>query len=276
MKLLLCFLLFMSGCSHLFYQPTRIGYVDPARLKLSYQDIYFSSLDGVKLHSWFFKSTTKSSKGTLIFFHGNAQNLSAHYLNLIWVLNEGYNLFVFDYRGYGQSEGVPNQKGIYLDALAALEMGRELNNQHGNGKLVVYGQSLGGIISLRAIPDFKYADDIDLIVQDSTFTSYQNIAFDKLTSRWFLWPISPLAYVLVSDEMNSKDVISKITRPTLVIVGKKDEIVPPSQGESLYKELSTKKWLWELPEGTHIDVFHHANFKYRKEFLDLIDKLTQQ
>lgn len=278
MKLFVFLVIFLStSCSHVFYQPSRHEYLNPLKIKLSYQDVYFPASDGVKLHSWFFKSTIPQSKGTLIFFHGNAQNISSHYLNLIWILNEGYNLFVFDYRGYGQSEGKPSQSGIYLDALAALEKGHELNSANGNGLLVVYGQSLGGIISLRAIPDFKHQDDIDFIVQDSTFMSYQDVAFTKLTQRWFLWPISPLAYVLVSDEMASSKVIGKIKSPTLVITGLKDEIVPPKEGKELYSKLvSEKKWLWELPEGMHINVFHHDNLKWRYEFLKLLDSIAQK
>lgn len=269
-------LLFITGCSHLFYQPSRKQFFSPEQFKLTYKDIYFESLDGTKLHSWFFPVTGKA-KGTIILFHGNAQNLSTHFMNLAWIIKQGYNLFIFDYRGYGKSEGEPDQKGIYEDALAALGKGRELNLTHGGGLYIVYGQSLGGIISMRALADYKDISAVDLIVQDSTFSSYKKIAFDRMTSRWFLYPLSPLAYLTVSDEYASDKIIHCIKNPTLVIVGQKDPVIPQSFGKQIFKEIgSKKKWLWKLPEGVHIDVFHGGQESYREKFLQLLESIHKE
>jgi fermentation-respiration switch protein FrsA (DUF1100 family) len=271
--LLFIFTLLGQSCSHVFYQPSPKHFVDPAQFKLKYQDVYFKAQDGTKLHGWFFPAKTDSPKGTIVQFHGNAQNLSTHFFSLIWMIDHGYNLFTFDYRGYAKSEGKPNQAGIYLDALAALGQARDFNQKHGNGKFIVYGQSLGGAISLRALPDWKHYAEVSLTVLDSTFGSYKDIAFDKLTSRWFLYPFSPLAWLLVSDKYAADEVLHKITRPTLVIVGKKDTIVPPKFGKMIYQGIKTpKKWLWKLPEGQHIDAYHHAQGLYRQQFLEFIDK----
>lgn len=274
MRFLALILLSVLGqsCSHVFYQPSPKHFVDPAQFKLKYEDIFFSSEDGTRLHGWFFPATTKKPKGTVVQFHGNAQNISTHFFSLIWLTQEGYNLFTFDYRGYAKSEGEPSQSGIYKDALAALDKGWELSEKNGKGKFIVYGQSLGGAISLRALPDWKNFENVSLIVMDSAFDSYKDIAFDKLSSRWFLWPISPLAFVLVSDEYGADEVFDKITRPTLVIVGMKDEIVPAKFGKRIYKGIKTKeKWLWKLPNGHHIDAYHHEQGKYRKELVQFLE-----
>jgi fermentation-respiration switch protein FrsA (DUF1100 family) len=274
---LLLSLYFLQSCSHVFYQPNSHQYVNPTAFKLDYQDIYFDSMDGTKLHGWFFPAKGEVAKGTIVQFHGNAQNLSSHFFSLIWLVSEGYNLFTFDYRGYGKSEGTPNQKGIYLDALAALEKGDELNQEWGKGKLIIYGQSLGGAISLRAIPDSKVEPRMDLVVMDSTFSSYKEIAFNKLASRWFLLPISPLAFVLVSDEYSSKKVFDRIKRPTLVIVGEQDAIVPPKFGKEIYKGVaSKKKWLWKVPNGAHTDVYHHGKGEFRQKFVDFLEMHTKK
>jgi fermentation-respiration switch protein FrsA (DUF1100 family) len=263
-----------QGCSHVFYQPSPKHFVDPAQFKLKYEDIYFKSSDGTKLNGWFFPAKTKNPKGTIVQFHGNAQNISTHFFSLIWLIDEGYNLFTFDYRGYAKSEGKPSQAGIYKDALAAFDKAWEYHEKNGGGKFIIYGQSTGGAISLRAIPDWKGYDKISLIVMDSAFSSYKDIAFDKLTSRWFLYPISPLAFVLVSDEYAADEVFDKIKKPTLVIVGKKDPVVPPKCGKVIYKGVAAKeKWLWELPNGGHIDAYHHENGIYRKQFTDFLDHL---
>jgi len=266
-----------QSCSHVFYQPSPKHFTDPAQFKLKYQDVFFHAQDGTKLHGWFFPAKTKKVKGTIVQFHGNAQNISTHFFSLIWLIEQGYNLFTFDYRGYAKSEGKPNQAGIYLDALAAMDKGYELNKEHGKGKLVIYGQSLGGNISLRAIPDWQYRNEISLVVMDSTFSSYQDIGFDKLTDRWFLIPFSPLAFVLVSDAYASDKVFDQITEPTLVIVGMQDRIVPAKFGKKIYKGIKSKdKWLWKLPNGNHIDAFHHDKGFYRKEFLDFLDQIPQK
>lgn len=272
--MLLSLLVMFVGCSNVFYQPSPQHFVDPGQFKLTYEDLYFKSGDGTTLHAWFFPARTKIVKGTIVQFHGNAQNISTHFFSLIWLIDQGYNLFTFDYRGYAKSEGSANQAGIYLDALAAFEKAQELHEKNGGGKFVVYGQSTGGAIALRAVPDYKKNKDISLIVMDSAFSSYQDIAFDKLKSRWFLFPISPLAFLLVSDEYAADEVFNKITRPTLVIVGMKDHVVPPKFGKKIFKGIASKdKWLWKLPEGGHIDAYHHQGNKYRQKFLDVLDKI---
>jgi fermentation-respiration switch protein FrsA (DUF1100 family) len=270
-------LIFFQGCSHVFYQPSAKHFLDPAQFKISYEDVWFKSQDGTKLHGWFFKAKTSKPKGTIVQFHGNGENISTHFYSLIWLIDQGYNLFTFDYRGYAKSEGKPSQAGIYQDALAAFDKALEYHQQNGNGKFVIYGQSTGGAISLRAIPDWKHYDKITLIVMDSAFYSYQDIAFDKLSSHWFLLPFSPLAYVLVSDKYASDEVFNRITKPVLVIVGMKDPVVPSKFGKRIYKGVASKeKWLWKLPEGAHINAFHHSEgMIYREKFVKFLDQISQ-
>lgn len=271
MKILL--LLLLTACTNLFYQPANRQFYTPDQFKLTFEDLYFPSLDGTKLHGWFLRARGEP-KGTIVQFHGNAENISSHFLNLAWLVNEGYNLFTFDYRGYWKSDGHPEPDGVYLDALAALEKGLELHKNHGGGQFVVFGQSLGGAISLRAIPDFKGRDEIDLIVQDSTFSSYEDIAADRLASVWFLWPFSPLAYVLVSDKYASEAVFDKIIWPTLVITGGKDNVMPKKFGKKIFKNIATtEKWYWHVENAPHISSFHVDQGRWRKEFIRLLDQL---
>jgi fermentation-respiration switch protein FrsA (DUF1100 family) len=273
---ILLLILFCSGCSHLFYQPTKKHFLDPKQFKLTYEDVFFTSKDGTKLHGWFFKAKTQDVKGTVVQFHGNAQNISTHFFSLIWMIDHGYNLFTFDYRGYGKSEGEGSQKGVYEDALAAIETGHSFYAANGAGKFIIYGQSLGGIISSRAVVDSKYKDEITLLVQDSTFSSYQNLAFEKTSHSWLLFIVSPLVYVLVSDEYASDKVLDKLKIPVLVIVNQKDDVIPQKFGKKIYKKLKTEKWLWKYPNGRHIETFHHDQGRARGEFLRLLDQLPQR
>ncbi len=272
---LIFFLLFFSGCSHVFYQPTRKHFLDPRKqFKLEYDDITFKSKDGTRLHGWFFKAKAKEVKGTIVQFHGNAENISTHFFSLVWLIDHGYNLFTFDYRGYGKSDGYAFQEGVYEDALAALDQGLDLRNNNGGGKFVVYGQSLGGNIALRALPDWKEQKKVSLFVLDSTFASYQDVAFHKISHSWLLFWLSPLTFVVISDKYAADEVMDKVRNPVLVIVGQKDEVIPQKFGKIIYKGLKTeKKWLWKLPDGRHIDAYHHAGGMYRGPFLKLLDQL---
>lgn len=274
----LLLLLSALSCSSVFYQPTKKHYLEPRKqLGLDYLDFTFDSKDGTRLNGWFFPARTKVVKGTVIQFHGNAQNLSSHFLNLIWLSEQGYNLFVFDYRGYGKSAGTSDQKGVYDDALAALDKAWELHESHGKGQFVVFGQSLGGIIALRSVPDWKGKENVSLLVLDSTFASYQDIAFYKTSHNWLLFLVSPLSYLVVSDEYAADKVWKKVKAPTLVIVGQKDDVIPQQFGKKIFKNLETKpKFLWKLPNGGHINVFHHDHGIYRERFLTLLESLRQR
>ena len=278
-KLIILLTLFLLvSCSHVFYQPTTTTYFTPDQFKLDYKEYKFKSQDGTELDSWLIKADPKAKRrGLIVHFHGNAQNLSAHFLNLAWATKEGFDLFIFDYRGYGKSKGSPDQKGVYEDALSAMKFGYDLYTQakkSNTEKFVIYGQSLGGVISLRAIADYEFKDKVDLLVLDSTFLSYKKIGFDKLTDIWFLVPFSPLAYVLVSDAYAADETLSQVNMPTLVIVGEKDRVVPSKFGKRIYKEShAEKKWIWKLDNGQHIDGFHVDQGKYRADFLQLIDSI---
>jgi fermentation-respiration switch protein FrsA (DUF1100 family) len=276
MRLLILILAGFLGqaCSHVFYQPSARHYVDPAKFNLKYEDVYFRAEDGTRLHGWFFPARSGTVKGTVVQFHGNAQNISTHFYSLVWLLDRGYNLFTFDYRGYAKSEGRPSQTGIYLDALAAIDRAHAFHRERGGGKFVIYGQSTGGAISLRALPDWKERDRVDLVVMDSAFSSYQAIAFDKLYSRWFLWPFSPLVYLLISDAYAADAVFDRVTRPLLVITGARDEIVPAKFGKVIYEGVASRlKWHWKLATGAHIDAYFIEQGAQRERFVRFLDEL---
>ena len=146
------FFILFTSCSHLLYQPDRILYLDPKSLNLAPKEIFLESEPGVRLFAWYFETRQPNSKGTIIRFHGNAQNMSSHYLSLTWLIEKGYNLFTFDYRGYGRSEGEPDQEGTYKDALAALNLAWELHKKQSGEKFIVYGQSLDGRRAMSSTP----------------------------------------------------------------------------------------------------------------------------
>lgn len=203
--------------------------------------------------------------------------MSSHYLSLAWLIPKGYNLFTFDYRGYGQSEGSPSQKGLYHDALAALEQAWRYHVDSKALRFVVYGQSLGGAVAMRALPDWPGHDHVDLLVLDSTFLSYKEVASRLLASRWLTWIFQPLPYLLVSDEYSAAAALSENRRPLLIIHDRDDPIVPFACGVEILERASQPKEFWELRNGIHIGVFSEEHpssptTDYRARFIQVLER----
>lgn len=263
------------SCTSLFYQPDSYFYSDPKALKLNYEEKTLPSKDGTQLAYWYFKSEKKLAKRSLIlFFHGNAQNISSHYYNLAWIVPEGHDFIIFDYRGYGVSEGKPNPKAVRSDAEAMLDFAYGEFKKGGYQNFVVYGQSLGGNILLDGLKNFAHKDEVSLAIFDSTFLSYQELARDKLKKAIITYPLNFLAYVLVSDETAAEAYAKDFTRPTLIIHGDVDPVIPFKFGEEFYEKIGAKqKWLWKVEDGQHIDVFARHEKKYQKKFLEFLNQL---
>lgn len=272
-------LLIDSACSNIFYQPSRKLFFDPSKFGLVYEEVNFQSGDGTKLHGWFFSVRAGvKEQGTIIQFHGNAENISTHFLSLVWITEHGYNLFIFDYRGYGKSEGEPSQKMLNADALSALKYGLMKKKQQKkinlDAKLIVYGQSLGGTVLLRALNELEEKSSIDAVVIESSFYSYQEIAREILASSFITWLFQPLAYVLVSDQFAPKYVIENISPiPILVIHGDNDAIVPFHHGKKIYDLAGEPKWFWRIKGGGHINAMFAHNKLYRKNLVRFLEKL---
>jgi len=134
--------LLQTGCSSVFFYPDKTTYITPDRLNLDYEDVYLDTADGETLHGWWLPAKTDGpSKGTIYYLHGNAQNVSAHILNVAWLPPKGYNVFTLDYRGYGQSTGAADIEGTLHDVETGL---RWLAEHHTDQPLFLLGQSLGG------------------------------------------------------------------------------------------------------------------------------------
>jgi uncharacterized protein len=269
-------MIFLTGCGGLFYHPTSYLYSDPHTKNLTFTNEYISTSDNHKVHSWFFNTPVENKEKSLVlFFHGNAQNLSAHYLNFEWLPKAGHDFIIFDYRGYGITPGNPSAKGLHQDALAMINFAKKTYKQNKDKykKFILYAQSLGSIVALRALADIEDHQFIDLLVLDSPFDSYLEIAQEKVAANLITIPFYPLTYLLFSDEMAPKKFISSFKIPTLVIHSINDPIVPYKLGRKLYNTLETTKWFWKLESPGHTDIFFVEKGKYRKKFLDFIEKI---
>ena len=139
----------LAGCDSLLFYPSPNLPLDPARLGLAYRDVTIETSDGVHLQGWFLPSRGPQ-RGTVLFFHGNAQNIGAHLPNVAWLPDQGFSVLLFDYRGFGRSQGKPTLEGVGLDGEAALRQVFGLAGVDPD-RVVVFGQSLGAAIAISAL-----------------------------------------------------------------------------------------------------------------------------
>lgn len=265
----------MTSCSSLFYYPDKVMYYPPEANGYKAEEHIFESADGEKLWSWFIKTEKLQPnglpKGLIVQFHGNAANLTAHYASLVWLTREGYDLFTFDYRGYGKSTGGPDQEGLLKDGAAALTYSEKL---YRGGKRVYVGQSLGGAVLLRTLSDLNRWPEI--VVSESSFLSYRWIAKKKMASHWLTWLFSPLGSLLVSDHASAEKVPPKIPDDVCLIVihDKSDTVTPFETSEKIYDEAGTKcKSFLVEDRGGHVEYLAKEPKENRLKFLKLLEKL---
>ncbi|MGE3386135.1 MAG: alpha/beta hydrolase [Bdellovibrionales bacterium] len=261
---------FLCGCSSFLYQPTRQRYVDPAKLEHPPHEIHFHDVNGTDLVAWHFKPKSPA-KARLVFFHGNAQNISSHFVSLYWLVDQGYEFLIFDYPGYGISTGAPTPKNTIEAGVAALQW---LYGQQPARPLAVFGQSLGGAVALRAAVQVKGQIPLCLVTVDSTFTSYKKAARDLLATHWATWLFQPLAGLTLSDRFAPDKHIGKLAPiPLTVIHGEKDSIVHPRHGREVFEQAGQPKEFWLVPQGQHIGVFNGANREiFRARFLKSLNQ----
>jgi fermentation-respiration switch protein FrsA (DUF1100 family) len=254
----------VASCDGLFYFPSRSNFLDPVSIGFPYQDVVFSSLDGTRLHGWFFAASgaPDRAKATVIHFHGNAENISTHFQAAAWLANEGFNVFAFDYRGYGQSDGTANREGIQEDAVAAIRWVRERPDVDAD-RLILFGQSLGAAIAVHVAAGQERLG-LRAVVLESGFSSYREIARDKLAGSVFTWAFQwPLSF-LVSEPDAPRDDIAKIAPvPVLIIHGTADPIVPYHHAQTLYAAAGEPKTFWTIPDGGHTSAFGRLGEIYR-------------
>ena len=243
----------MAGCNNLFFFPSRE--MRPAD-GLRFEDIQFQSQDGTALHGWYLPADKKF--GSILFLHGNAENLSTHVWATTWLQAAGYSVFIFDYRGYGQSASDADLEGAFLDAQAAFNWlaGRETN------KVIVYGQSLGGAIALGAFSNAEFTDRIAAFVFEGVFSSYRRIAREKLAAFFLTWPLQYPLSLLVSDQYAPDRMAASFRNiPTVVVHSEQDRIVPFHHGEELSRALGAP--LWSTSRPSHGDAFIEEDLQRR-------------
>ena len=257
--------LYFSQSRLLYYpdMPSRALEASPADIGLAYDTVRLTARDGTRLHAWFVPATT--ARGTLLFNHGNAGNI-AHRLDSINLFHSlGLNVLIFDYRGYGESDGKPSEKGTYLDVKAAWNYLLE-ERMISPEEIIIFGRSLGAAMAADLASQHPSAG----VILESAFTSVPDMAAS-------LYPWLPVR-LLSRYRYNNLDKIGRITVPLLVVHSRDDEIIPYTHGEQLFAAATEPKQFLEL-RGGHNDGYHVSRKVYTKavqQFLDEILPLSSQ
>ena len=247
-----------KGGNQLFYFPTKPAETTPEKRGLAFEEITFSTVDDVELHGWFLPvKKPQSVKGTVVFSHGNAGAVG-HHLGLVdWLPSEGYQVLMYDYRGFGKSAGSPTREGLIRDVEAAFAYARSRPEVAGR-KIYSYAHSLGGAKSIVALTRTKIPE-LRAVITDGTFASYEEMA--EIMAGNF-------GKNLVSDELSPKAYVAKLPVPLLIVHGTADEIVPIAQGRSLFAAAVPRKTFFEVKGGKHGDSLARNHGEYRKKMLD--------
>jgi len=237
--------------------PTGFSRIETA-VRLNISEVWFNAEDGVNLHGWFVPHTAPIA--TLLMCHGNAGNVSDRY-EWLEMLHQRVpvNLFIFDYRGFGRSEGEPTEDGCYLDAAAALHW---LEQQKNNLPIIVHGHSLGSAVAIDLAQ--RAPDQVAGLILESAFTNAADMAdlmFGPIPVHW-----------LTSMKWASDEKIAAITIPKLFIHGEHDSIIPLRLGKKLFAAAAPPKEFVVLPGVDHNDTFVAGGERYYQNLHAFVER----
>lgn len=242
---------------HMIFYPTSDFYQTPAQWGMDYQDVELRTTDHVRLHGWFIPHPEASH--VLLFFHGNAGNIShrGHSIEIFHRL--GLSVFIIDYRGYGKSEGSPDEKGLYRDAASAW---RYLIDERGYkpDQILIFGRSLGGVVAA------KLASEVEArgLILESTLSSAHDFA------RAVFTVLSRL--VVLRYDFNTTDYVQQVGYPVLVLHSPDDEIMPFHLGEKVYQAANQPKRFVRL-RGDHNNGFVQSQPEYQQQLAEWLQTL---
>ncbi|KAJ9688001.1 hypothetical protein PVL29_013966 [Vitis rotundifolia] len=244
--------------------------ITPARLRLMYEDVWLRSSDGVRLHAWFIKLFPECRGPTILFFQENAGNI-AHRLEMVRIMIQRLqcNVFMLSYRGYGASDGYPSQRGITMDAQAALDhLSQRIDID--TSRIIVFGRSLGGAVG--AVLTKNNPDKVAALILENTFTSILDMAGVLLPFlKWFIGGSGSkgprILNCLVRSPWSTIDIVGEIAQPILFLSGLQDEMVPPFHMQMLYAKAAARNRrciFVEFPTGMHMDTWLAGGDNYWK------------
>lgn len=269
----LVLLLALAGCTTTFFQPHGAIVATPGLYGLDYQPVEFKAEDGTGLFAWFLPARGEA-KATVLYLHGNAENISTHFANVAWMPAAGFNVLAIDYRGYGGSEGKPTLRGVQLDIDAAMRVLLEREDVD-RDRIVVFGQSLGGALAIHYVAHSAYRRHVRAVIADSPFSDYRVVVQEKLADLFITWPFQWLPTFTVNNDYSPKASVAALSPiPLLLIHGERDSIVPPHHSRLLFETAQEPKALWSIPDAGHIGALRQT--AVRKRLAEFVQRSSSE
>ncbi len=254
-------LLLSGGCINSFlYYPVEKIKDTPASINLKFKEYTFPSSSGNRIHSWWVPSDPH--RYTVLFFHGNGGNIS-HRLMTLKMLNEmKLNVFIFDYSGYGKSEGVPGEKETYRDARAAWKfLTGDLKIDPAS--IIIWGRSLGGAVAVELAVSKKFA----ALIMESSFSTLEKVVSDHTSP--VLRPFG------AGGKYRSIDQIRKVKVPVCIIHSRDDEVIPYYHGKLLFAAAGEPKEFITIA-GSHNRGFYKSRNWYISKVNKFLNSLSHR
>jgi fermentation-respiration switch protein FrsA (DUF1100 family) len=241
------------------YFPTREHEATPSALGLPHEDVRLVAEDGVRIHGWYLP--VRDARWVTLVSHGNAGNIS-HRLDRALLLQGRLrsSVFLYDYRGYGASEGSPDEAGTYRDARAAYRWLVEEKRVKPD-ELVLFGESLGSAVAL----ELAVARPAAALVLEAPFTSVPDVA-----RRTIFAPLAPF----VRTRYESLARVPRLRMPLLVMQGDRDEVIPPALGRRLFEAAPEPKRYFAIPGAHHNDTYDVGGEAYWKALAGFLDAVA--
>lgn len=236
--------------------PHRTLVTTPESQGLAYEDVWLTTEDGITIHAWYVPHP--QALAAMVVCHGNAGNISHRVQSLRQWHEMGLSVLIFDYRGYGQSEGWLSEEGTYLDAITAVEW---LRQREPDLPLVLHGRSLGAAVATEAAVITRP----DGLIFESGFTSVPDLGSE-------LFPILPVRW-LSRISYDNKSRISEVTCPVLVIHAEGDRIVPARHGRTIHEHANDPRRFVSL-SGGHNDAFYMDGQRYHDAIVSFVTEVV--
>jgi alpha-beta hydrolase superfamily lysophospholipase len=255
---LLSISILLGGCSGLFFYPSQEQSITPEQYQRPFQNIYFSTPDHEKLHAWWLPvEKPHQRKGTIYYLHGNAGNISTHLKQVVWLTQQGYQVFLLDYRGYGKSSGTPILPDVFIDIKSGFKKLQQLLAQQQSSHSVIkkepvfiLGQSLGASMAgyvVATSPEIK--QQLNGIILDSPFSGYSGITQEIAEKHWSTWLFQYPAKWLMPDNYDLVDHIQKLAPlPLLLLHSNEDKIISLEHSKKLLRKAQQPKQLYIYQE----------------------------